>query len=274
MDPIESLKKEALRRNYSSKTIESYVYCVKKFLTSCQKDLNKIKNSDVMEFLDKLVERKAAGSTINAHHCAIKFLFQDVLGKKITLKIRYSKKPKSLPTVLTRNEVIKLIDAITNPKHKLMIQLLYSAGLRVSELVNLKVKDIDFDANMGWVRNGKGRKDRLFILADVIKNKLPEHIKQNNLSYTDWLFYGRKKRNLHVRSVQEIIRKASKKAGIMKNVHPHTMRHSFATHLIELGYDVGTVQSLLGHNSTETTMRYLHMASPKMLNVKSPLDCS
>ncbi len=188
------------------------------------------------------------------------------------VNIRYSKTPKTVPTVLSKEEVMRLIEAIKNPKHRLMAKLIYSAGLRVSELVHLKAKDLELDKNLGWVRNGKGNKDRLFIIAKSIKHELLDYIKKENLSYDSWIFKGQKQGHLTVKAVQSIIKEAAKKAGIPKNVHPHTLRHSFATHLIENGYDVTSIQSLLGHNSSETTMVYIHAASPKMIAVQSPLD--
>jgi len=143
--------------------------------------------------------------------------------------------------------------------------------LRVSELVNLKVRDLDLNLNHGWVRHGKGNKDRLFIIANSLKERLLSHIKEKNLDYNSWLF-NTYNGHISVRSIQEIVKKAAKKAKIYKKVHPHTLRHSYATHLIENGYDIASVQSLLGHNSAETTMVYVHLASPKLINVKSPLD--
>ena len=170
---------------------------------------------------------------------------------------------------LTKEEVLKLIDNIENKKHKLMIRLIYSAGLRVSELVHLKAKDLEIDKNYGWVRKGKGNKDRMFIIAEAVKNDLTGLTKEKENE--DYLFEGRNG-HLTPRSIQEIIKKANKKAGIKKRIHPHTLRHSFATHLIEKGYGVSSVQSLLGHSSLDTTMVYVHMTAPKMINVKSPLD--
>lgn len=148
---------------------------------------------------------------------------------------------------------------------------MYSAGLRVSELVNLRVRDLDLKENYGWVRHGKGNKDRMFIIAESLKKGLLEHIKINNLNNENWLFSSYNG-NISARTVQEIIKKAAKKTKINKKVHPHTLRHSYATHLIENGYDVTTVQSLLGHNSAETTMVYLHIAPKRFINVRSPLD--
>jgi site-specific recombinase XerD len=159
--------------------------------------------------------------------------------------------------VLTKNEIVRLIGVVENEKHKLMVELMYSSGLRVSELVNLRVRDLDLGNSVGWVRKGKGRKDRVFVIAKKLRERLRLYIIGENIDYNSWLFLGRKGRHIHVRSMQETVKKAGLKAGILKNVHPHTLRHSFATHLIENGYDLGSVQSLLGHASTETTMRYL-----------------
>ncbi len=166
---------------------------------------------------------------------------------------------------------MRLFDAIQNPKHSLMVRLMYSAGLRVGELVNLRVKDLEFDKSYGWVRKGKGNKDRLFILSESINQELLDFIAANSLAAHDWIFKGRHA-HLTTRTVYAIVRKASNLASLDKRVHPHTLRHSFATHLIENGYDVTRVQSLLGHNSTDTTMVYVHMASPEILNVRSPYD--
>jgi len=271
MDCIELMRKELKRRKYSKRTIETYEFCIKKFLLNYKnKPIMKITKKDIKDYLDKLIDKDQAGSTINVNLQAIKFLMQEVLHKNVTLNIRFSKRPKTLPTVLTKEEVRILINAIENKKHKLMINLLYSAGLRVSELTHLKVNDLDLEKSYGFVRKGKGNKDRLFIIAESLKGELLEYILENNLN--NWLFVGRKKNHISSRTIQEIIKKASKKAKIKKNVHPHTLRHSFATHLIENGYDVVSVQSLLGHNSAETTMIYLHTAGYNMINVRSPLD--
>ena len=271
MDIINLMEKELLRRNYSLRTIETYNYCLNNFLRYCKKDFKKINKQDIKNYLDKLINKNVSGSTINVNLNALKFLFEEILNKKLTIKIKYSKTPKNLPIFLTKDEIIKLINSIQNNKHKLMVKLLYSAGLRVSELVNLKVKDFDFENNYGWVRKGKGNKDRMFILASSLKDELLNYIKENNLEQDSFIFASYNG-SMSSRSVQEIIKKATRKAKLNKNVHPHTLRHSYATHLIENGYDLTSVQGLLGHNSLETTMVYLHMAPKKFINVKSPLD--
>lgn len=266
------IRKEGLRRGLSSKTIKTYNHCVRRFFSKCPNDPKEVKKHDVKDFLDKLIEKGAGGNTINVYLNALKFFYGQVLNRKLMVCIRYSKTPKTLPTVLTKEEVTKLISAIENPKHSLMVKLIYSAGLRVSELVHLKAKDLELDKNHGWVRKGKGNKDRLFIIAKSIKYELLDCIEKENLSYDSWLFKGQKRGHLTVKTVQCIIKKAAKEAKIKKNVHPHTLRHSFATHLVENGYDILSIQSLLGHANAETTMVYVHTASPKMIAVQSPLD--
>ncbi len=266
------IRKAGLRRCLSHRTIKTYNDCVRKFFAVCRKHPNEVKKKDIKDFLDKLIEKNRSGNTLNVYLNALNFFYREVMNRKLTVNIRYSKTPKTLPTVLTKEEVAGLIDAIKNPKHKIMAKLIYSAGLRVSELVHLKRKDLELDKNLGWVRKGKGNKDRLFIIAESIKHELAAHMSAENIPYESWMFKGQKHGHLTVKAVQNIIKDAAKKAGIEKNVHPHTLRHSFATHLIENGYDVASIQSLLGHNSSETTMVYLHAANPRMIAVQSPLD--
>lgn len=267
-DPLYSLKREALRRGLSHKTILTYTQCVKQFMRHCRKDFRTVRKSDITAYIDMLVDRQACSNTLNVHINALKFMFQEVLGRKVTLKIRYCKRPKSLPVYLTKQELVRLFEAVANPKHKLVLELMYSAGLRVSEVVRLKPADLDIDKGIGWVRKGKGGKDRPFIIAQCLKEKIEERIAGLKGAY---LFEGRQG-HLTIRSVQEMVRKATQKSGIQKKVHPHSLRHSFATHLIENGYDVVAVQPLMGHSSAETTQVYVHMATPVRIAVRSPLD--
>jgi integrase/recombinase XerD len=187
------------------------------------------------------------------------------------LRIRFSKTPKTLPTVLTKEEVARLIQAIHNPKHRLMIKLIYSAGLRVNELVHLKPEHFDFTNNYGWVRQGKGNKDRMFIIAESLKQELTEYIATECQNPSCYLFKGNTG-HITTATIRAIVKSAAKTAKIPKNIHPHTLRHSFATHIIENGESIASLQSLLGHSSAETTMMYVHLASPKMIHTRSPLD--
>lgn len=270
LDVLEKMRKEMVRRRYSPRTIKTYRECVKRFLKSNHKDVRKYSKKDIRAFLEDLAGRGAAGSTINVYLQALKFMMEYALNKRVWVDIRYSKADrKRLLEVLSKDEVVALFEAIQNPKHLLMVKLMYSAGLRVSELLDLRVRDLELSRGYGWVRKGKGRKDRLFVIAKCLTKELEDWTcgkEQGEL-----VFRGYRGR-LSVRTVQEIVRKAAKKAMIRKNVHPHTLRHSFATHMIENGYPVNSVQSLLGHNSPDTTMIYVHMKAPGMIDVESPLD--
>jgi len=267
MDVLYLLRKEMLRRNYSNRTIKTYLDCIRQFLRTYKSEVRKISKSDVKNYLENLGDK--TGSTKNVHLSALIFLMKNILNKNFTSKLKYSRMPKTLPIVLSREEIHLLINSTDNEKHKLIVKLLYGSGLRVSEIVNLRVRDLDLENNYGWVRGGKGNKDRMFIVPKMLINEIGKLIENKN--YDSYIFDSYNG-HLSSRSVQEIIKNAAKKAGIKKRVHPHTLRHSYATHLIENGYDIAAVQSLLGHNSPNTTMVYLHTAMPTMLNVRSPLD--
>ncbi len=248
---IYSMEKEMRRRGFSPMTIRAYLFYIGRFLRECGKEPRKITKKDVKDYLDSLVEKNKAGSTLNVHLSSIKFFIEEVMHRNMYLRLKFSKRPKALPTVLTKEETKMLIDAIENPKHKLMVGLMYSAGLRLSELVSLRVKDFEFSCNFGWVRKGKGNKDRAFIIAEKLKKEIQDYISRNKLGYDSWLFGGNKSYHAHPRTVQEIVKNAAKRAKMVKSVHPHTLRHSFATHLVENGCSLISLQSLLGHNSLE-----------------------
>lgn len=272
VDVEEAIKRECERRRYSSKTIKTYIYCINRFLKFARKGIDKISKKDVRLFLEYLSKKERAGSTMNVYHMAIRFLFEEVLDKRIWIDIKYSKVPQRLPVVLSRDEIKRLFHVMDNKKHRLMIQLMYSAGLRVSELINLCVKDLELDKNYGWVRFGKGGKDRLFVISDKLKPAIKELINEEELGPEYYLFCSNREKKYHMRSLQQIIKKAAKKAKLQKKISCHTLRHSFATHLIEDGYSVSEVQAILGHKSPETTFVYVHTASPKLIKIKSPLD--
>ncbi|MCK4590070.1 MAG: tyrosine-type recombinase/integrase [Nanoarchaeota archaeon] len=271
MEVQKLIYKNGLLRGLSKQTIKIYVHVVNKFLKSVKKEPYQVTQNDIKNFLFKKLESGSPGNTINVYLNGFKFFFEIVLRRKLTVNIRYAKIPRHLPEFLTQEECIKFFSQIINAKHKLMITLLYSAGLRVSELLNLKVKDFQLEQNHGWVRGGKGGKDRVFILAEKLKGGLIGWINKNSLTSDDFLF-SNKGRKMSSQTVRMIIKKTTKKARISKNVHPHTLRHSFATHLLENGYAVTDVQPLLGHSKIETTLIYTHLAQPKLLNIKSPYD--
>ena len=165
-----AIKNKCKRYRHSNQTAKSYIYWVKRFLNWSKKEIRYISKKDVSAFLQKLDNRNLAGNTINQAHMAIKFFFEDVMEKKMWINIKYSKTPKRIQRFLTKEEVRNLIDSIKNPKHSLMIVLMYSAGLRISELVNLKFEDLNLEKGFGFVRNGKGGKDRvLFNIEESLK---------------------------------------------------------------------------------------------------------
>ena len=272
MEVNELIRKEGLRRGLRPRTIQTYQQCTERFFRTCRKEPFQVRKDDIKAYLDILVEKKAPGNTINVYLNALKFFYEEILQRRLTVNIRFSKTAKKLPDVLSQEEIKELLAAIENRKHLLLVKLLYSSGMRISELLHLKVKDLNLDVGSGWVRDGKGGKDRPFIIAAVIREELREWINLNHLTSDSWLFTGNNGSPYDDSSVREILKSAARKAGLKKKIYPHLLRHSFATHLIENGYSAMEVQPLLGHSNVNTTMVYVHLAAPKMLNVRSPLD--
>ncbi len=271
MNLPELIRKEGLRRGLSPRTIRTYQISVELFFRQCRKEPHHIRKPDIQKYLDRLLEKGTSGNTINVHLNGLKFFYQQILRRKLMIDIRFHKVRKRLPEFLSAEEVQRLLSCITNPKHHLVIALLYSAGLRVSEVLHLHVRDLEMLGNYGWVRQGKGNKDRPFIIAQKVKEELRYWIQEQQLQYDDLLFSGRRG-HYSAASIREILKNAASKAGIRKHVHPHMLRHSFATHLLENGYAVTDVQPLLGHARLETTLVYTHLAMPKMIAVQSPYD--
>lgn len=272
VDINEAIRKECSRRRLSPRTIKTYQQCVERFLRKTNKSIDKLSKKDVRLFLEDLDNKGRAGKTLNVYHMAIRLFMQDILKKKMWLNIKYSKVPKRLPVSLTKEEIKKLINSIKNEKHKLMIKVLYSSGMRVSELTNLRIEDLELDKNYGFIRQGKGNKDRLFIIAKNVKQDILGLIKKENLGSEGFLFISLRNKKYDIGSIRLMLKNSAKKAEIKKNISPHTLRHSFATHLVENGYSVSEIQALLGHKSPETTFIYLHGASPNLIKVESPLD--
>ena len=270
MDKEEFLKRletEIKISKLSDYTLKNYLDFNKKFLTHSNKNPEEIEQQDVKYFLADKMDERAAASTI-LFLASLRFAYTNVLGKDPTAGVKRPKKEKKIPQILTKQEVLKLIDSAQTLKSNLILQLLYSSGLRVSELVNLKKQDLDFNENTGWVREGKGKKDRMFIFSKKLSKKLQKFIKK----FPDWNYLFSKINPLTTRNIQKITQNTAKKAEIDKNVHPHTLRHSFATHLLDAGVDLRKIQFLLGHSSIATTQIYTHMSQEQVKNIKNPLD--
>ena len=262
-------------RNYSDDTRVAYVRYVRRLAEHYGRSPDQLNFDHVRDFLVHLVEvGKVSPSTLRQFACALRFFFRITLGKgwEITaLHIPMPRGEKTKPVVLSTDEVLRLLGALSNRKHRTILTTLYGAGLRVSELTRLRVGDIDSDRMMIHVRLGKGKKDRYVPLCETLLTTLRDYWRAYRP--TDWLFPGNDSRKpLARRTVQRICEKARVKAGIRKNMSPHTLRHSFATHLLEAGTDVRTIQSLLGHASLSSTGIYTHIASGKLRAMTTPLD--
>lgn len=262
-----------IRMRYSPMTIENYVSQFKAFLTFLlPDDVHAITEARIKEYLLYLIEdRKVSISTQNQAINAIKFYLERVLrGERKEYYIERPIKDWKLPTVLSEAEVRDLLLKTGNLKHRCLLFFLYSAGLRISELLNLKPGDIDAGRGLIYVRAGKGKKDRVTLLSKVAYLYMEEYIKQYQPK--QWLFQGRTGDQYSSRSVNQIIKRSGRLAGITKRISAHTLRHSFATHLLERGTDLRYIQTLLGHESSLTTERYAHVTKKGFEMLVSPLD--
>ncbi len=269
---LEKISTELKLRDCSPRTIETYNFFLLKFFKTIapEKSAENITLENCRNFLAGLIDKYSNKSRALAVS-SLRFFFSRILDKpEVYVKLRVPKKEEKLPVVLTMQEIRDLINSTKNKKSKLIIKMLYSSGLRVSELVNLKSNDIDFNENTGWVRRGKGKKDRLFKIALSISKQLQKYINKN--PENKYIFSNSNNKHLTTRNIQLLIKKAAKKAGINKKVTPHTLRHSFATHLLEAGENLLVIQNLLGHKNLETTKVYTHLSTDEIKKVKSPLD--
>jgi integrase/recombinase XerD len=269
MESVEKLRTELKLGGFSPLTARNYGFFVEKFLKHSGKqdkpgDLNE---DDAKAYLATLYEDKSK-NTIMLAAAALKFFYKEILKKDFS-EVKIPKKEKALPEVLNKGEVKDLIESADNVKSRLIIQLLYSGGLRVSELVKLKKRDLNFEDNTGWVRRGKGSKDRIFSLSPKLVEELKEYMDSKGRDY-EYVFS--KSKPLTTRNIQKIIKGTKQRAEIDKKVTPHTLRHSFATHLLEQGVDIRLIQAILGHSSLNTTQIYTHISSEQIKKVQNPLD--
>jgi integrase/recombinase XerD len=254
----------------SQYTLRNYLHSNKLFLDSFNKPLDLLSSEEVKEFISKNLSTQSSSSII-LFLSALKYSFTQLLGKDITLGIKRPRKEKKIPVILTKEEVKKLLGAINNQKSKLIVSLIYACGFRVSEIVNLKILNLNFAEKTGYVRQAKGRKDRLFNIPDFLINELAIQVENQRKNNQEYLFNGRKGK-LSVRNIQKIVSTAVRKARIQKETHCHTLRHSFATHLLEDGVDIRKIQELLGHADLSTTQIYTHVSAEELKKVKSPID--
>ena len=271
---IDALRKELRLRNYSHKTIKAYLSCLRSaiayFRPRHPKELTEV---DIREYLLYLLEEKRhSAATVNQVFNALRFLYVEILKMPFAIgSIPRPKKERKLPTILNLNEIEKLFGAIENLKHRTILMLIYSAGLRLGELIKLKPEDIDGDRKLIHLRGAKGKKDRYTVLSDFILNQLREYWK--HYRPVKYLFEGQTKgKPISPSTVQKIFKQATKKAVIVKSVSVHSLRHAFATHLLEQGTDLRYIQELLGHESSKTTEIYTHVSKKSLGAIVSPID--
>ncbi|MDZ7859759.1 MAG: site-specific tyrosine recombinase/integron integrase [Candidatus Krumholzibacteriota bacterium] len=260
-------------RGYSPRTLKVYIQHARAFVRFTGKSPARTGKKEILNYMMYLTkEKKVSLSYRNQTVSALKFLYKYVLKKPWVIEeLPRPKKASRLPVVLSAREVSRLLSEVPNRKHKAIMVVAYSAGLRVGEVVRLKVSDIDPERMMIHVKGGKGRKDRYTILSVLALNVLRDYA--YFYKPKKWLFPGgREGRHITERSVQKVVAGAAKKAGIRKHVTTHTLRHSFGTHLLENGTDLRYIQELLGHKSARTTQIYTHVSKRDLARIVSPLD--
>lgn len=264
------LRQEMRLRKFSPKTIKSYLLYIEACLRFVRKSPREVDGADVRNYLDNLASTGKSASTLNTAYSALQFYFGKILCRKFFVNIPRAKKSHQLPEVLSKEEVRRMIEATNNPKHKCMIQMLYGTGMRVGELTHLRMRDVDLERNCIKVVQGKGAKDRMALLPKTIHDLLERQkgVKQPD----DFLFTSYDGGRLTEATVQKVVRRAAQIAGVQKEVTPHTLRHSFATHLLESGTDIRYIQELLGHAKLATTQIYTKVSAQSLGAIKSPLD--
>ena len=266
------LETELRSRKYSPRTMRSYIYFNRLFCGTLGKVPEEIQPEDIKQFLASIEkDRNYCASSMNLAISGIKFFYRNIMKNDCIAEKKRPHDDGRLPQVLSKTEISLILSKEKNPKHRLLLMLAYSSGLRVSEVVALKMEHIDLARKVIYVRLGKGRKDRCTVLSEKAAKFITEYRKFYDIQ--TWLFPGQNPgRPLTIRSAQHIFDKAVRRVQILKDVSIHSLRHTFATHLLESGTDIRYIQSLLGHASLRTTERYTHIARRNVLNIKSPLD--
>lgn len=260
-------------KRFSVSTVQTYGYFVLRFLdfakTQCT---DRWSNYNIRLFMEQVITRE--NYSISSHRqsvSALKYLTElyGLSGFDAT-EVKRPKKSRYLPTILSKEEVIDLIQSTKNLKHRAVIALIYSSGLRIGEIIHLEIRDLDMDRSQVRIRQGKGRKDRTVVMAEIIKPLLHNYL--NTYRPKRYFIEGRAGEQYSDSSIRAFLKASCRAAGITKQITPHTLRHSYATHMMENGVDLRYIQELLGHAKPETTMIYTHVAQKNLLQVQSPLD--
>ena len=263
-------------RNYAQNTIRHYLRAVEDFARRFRCSPDRLGLRHIREYQAELFQkRKLSANSVGQHLAALRFFYIKTLRRAWSLAdTPYPKKTRSLPTILSREEVTQLIHAARTPYQRILLMTLYATGVRRSELTHLKTNDIDSQRMVVHIRGGKGRKDRDVMLSPKLLTALRTHWRFYHRKSSTWLFpsNGRKDRPIDTKTVWHACQKAAQRAGLQKRVHPHTLRHCFATHLYEAGTDLCAIQVLLGHEDLKDTLVYVHLAIQRLNATASPLD--
>lgn len=272
MTPLRQRLVDDLRlRNYSPRTIECYVAHVARFAKHFGKSPEVLGPEEIRAFQLHLLAKKSSWSQFNQAVSALRFLYGKTLGRtELVPMLPYGKRPKTLACVLSPEEVAQFLDAARPGRERVLFQTAYACGLRLEEVLHLQVKDIDSARMLVHVRQGKGNKDRLVPLSPKLLTVLREYYRTHRPG--QWLFSNKEGEPVHPGTVQRQLRRAVKKAGLGKPATMHTLRHSYATHMLEAGVDVMTLQKILGHRQLSTTARYLHLRGDQLQRLPSLLD--
>jgi integrase/recombinase XerD len=260
-------------RNYAPATVRCYIRAIAEFAQHFNKPPDQLGAEEIRRYqLFLLNEKRVKLSSYIQAICALRFFYQNTLQRRIEIdRIPLPRYEKKLPIILSKAEVKALLEAPRNLKHRAMLATMYGAGLRVSEVASLKVSDMDRERRVIWVRGGKGHKDRQVMLADPLRDVLAAYWRSKRP--TVWLFPGKKPDcPITTDSIFKTCVAAARKAGITKPIHPHSLRHAFATHLLDEGVNLLVIQRLLGHAHLKTTAVYLHLSDSAVRSTKSPLE--
>jgi integrase/recombinase XerD len=268
---IKKLVSELKIRGFSLQTIKAYSRFNAEFLDFIKKPPSKVLESDVKEFLGYLISDKGLSSkSVALARSSLLFFYNEVLEKNFS-KIKTPKIERKAPDILSKKEIKELIGATKNKRDQILIKLLYSTGMRVSECVNVKVGDLDLDEKICSVRQGKGKKDRITILSASLASDIRSYLFSEGI-FQGFIFDNGRGKPLSTRFVQQVVSNAAKTAGLLKQVTPHKLRHSFATHLLDSGVSIRIIQELLGHSNLQTTQIYTQVSREQIKRIKNPLD--
>ncbi len=268
---LTELKQQLIIEGYSSRTVKMYLLYSREILYSVNKPVASVDKRDLVAYLASKKENGCENNTLALIHAAADYMFKKYLKMNILEEIKIPKKGKTLPKVLSKDEIRELFKATKFGRNRLMLQFMYGSGCRVSEVVKLKVSDLNFKERTAVIRGGKGNKDRLIILSKDWLKDLKKYLEKKKIK-TEQVFSKKNGKTISTDTVQRIVRDSATLAGIQKHVTPHCLRHSYATHLLEAGTNIRYIQSLLGHSNLNTTQIYTSVANDQLKKVESPLD--